>query len=78
MLLFFLQHNNENADDINGLKSQITLLADKMADMEKRFKLTISQVTDDLDNERKIRLNQQVEIDRLKKQLALLTDNYDN
>ncbi|XP_047127425.1 SH3 domain-containing kinase-binding protein 1 isoform X2 [Hydra vulgaris] len=64
----------ENTDDINGLKSQIITLTEKLTDMEKRFKLLISQVTEDLDNERKIRLNQQVEIDRLKKQMALLTD----
>ncbi|XP_065650078.1 SH3 domain-containing kinase-binding protein 1 isoform X1 [Hydra vulgaris] len=64
----------DSSDDINGLKSQVIALTEKLTDMEKRFKLFISQVTEDLDNERKIRLNQQVEIDRLKKQMALLTD----
>ena len=44
-----------------------------MEEMEKKYKKLVLQVTDDLDNERTNRVNQQVEIDRLKKQVALMS-----
>ena len=43
-----------------------------MVEMERKFKILMSQVESDLDVERKARLTQQVEIERLSKKLALL------
>lgn len=61
-----------NSKEVDQLKSQVNDIQNRMNEMEKKFKKLMLQVTDDLDNERKIRLNQQVEIDRLKKQLDIL------
>ena len=54
------------------MKDQVNELKTKMAEMERKFKILMSQVESDLDVERKARLTQQVEIERLSKKLALL------
>jgi len=63
---------DESAKEIASLKSQVSGLETKMAEMEKRFKKLLLGVTDDLESERKQRLNQQVEIDSLRKKLDIL------
>lgn len=57
------------------LQTQVTELQQKMNEMEKKFKILFKQVQDELDTERKHRMNQQVEIDRLKRQLEVLEGN---
>ena len=58
--------------EVEDLKQQVGQLQSKMADMEGKFNRLLSQVTDDLGEERKLRLSQQVEIENLKKKLHVI------
>jgi len=60
--------------DVIELKSQLSDITEKMSEMERKFKILLNQVESDLDVERKARLSQQVEIDRLKKKLELFAN----
>lgn len=61
-----------DSKEVEELKSQVSELQDKMSDMEKKFKKLFNQVQDELDSSRKERMNQQIEIDRLKRQIELI------
>ena len=67
--------NDAVKNEVDELKDQVNELKTKMVEMERKFKILMSQVESDLDVERKARLTQQVEIERLSKKLALL-DKY--
>lgn len=46
-----------------------------MNEMEKKFKILLNQLHDEVDKSKKERANQQIEIDRLKRQVDLLHDS---
>ncbi|XP_065057757.1 CD2-associated protein-like [Rhopilema esculentum] len=59
-------------DVIEGMKNQLNQVMDKMTGMEKKLMKHIEVLTNDLDEERKLRANLQIEVDRLKKKVSVL------
>ena len=57
---------------IEDLRAQLKSMSDGMEDMEKKLLKRIMVLTDDLDEERKLRASLSIEVDRLKKQIAIL------
>ena len=59
-------------DVIKGMQSQFNQVMEKMTGTEKKLMKHIEVLTNDLDEERKLRANLQIEVDRLKKQVSIL------
>lgn len=57
---------------VEDLKAEVKSMNDKMLDIEKRLMKHIEILTKDLDEERKERAILIIEVDRLKKRLAIL------
>eukprot|EP00111_Clytia_hemisphaerica_P010661 TCONS_00031131-protein len=64
--------------EMASLKSEVNDLKSKMLDMDKKFKKLLKQVQDKLDESQTERAKQQIEIDRLKRQVDLLSDDHDD
>ena len=61
-----------DAKIIEDLKVQLKSVHAQMEDMEKKLMKHIGVLTNDLDEERKQRANMSIEVDRLKKKVAIL------
>ena len=59
---------------VEDLKMQLKLMSDRMEDIEKKLLKHIRVLTNDVDEERKQRANLSIEVDRLKKRVAILED----
>ena len=64
-----------DSKEVVELKEEVNELKAKMSEMEKKFKKLLSQLNDEVDTSKKERASQQIEIDRLKRQVDLLHDS---
>ena len=64
-----------DSKDVVELKQEVSELKGKMSEMEKKFKILLKQLHDEVDKSKKERADQQIEIDRLKREVHLLHDS---